>query len=73
VYGLAHRTLEKDDRADTVNLQGNTLTTKAKLAPGCGKATASAEGRSEEFDGVAALRAEPAANFAAANAAWRKE
>jgi hypothetical protein len=55
VYSLAHRALEKDDRADTVNLQGNTLTTKAKLALGCGKATARAEGKSEEFDGVAAL------------------
>jgi len=73
VYGLAHRPLEKGDRADTVNLQESTLTTKAKLALGCGKATAGAEGRFEEFDGVVALRAEPAANFTAANAARRKE
>jgi len=73
VYGLAHRALEKSDRADAVNLQGSTLTTKAKLALGCGKATAGAEGRAEEFDGAAAFRAEPAANFAAANAVWRKE
>jgi len=73
VYGLAHRVLEKGDRADTVNLQGSTLTTKAKLALGRGEATAGAERRFEEFDGVAALRAEPAANFTTASAAWRKE
>jgi hypothetical protein len=74
VYGLTHRALEKKgNRADTVNLQGSTLTTEAKLALGCGKATAGAEGRSEELDGVAALRAEPAADFAAANATWREK
>ena len=73
MYDLAQRGLEKGDRADTVNLQGSTLTTKAKLALGRGKATAGAEGRFEEFDGVAALRAEPAANFTTASAAWRKE
>jgi len=55
VYGLAHRTFEKGDRADTVNLQGSTLTTRAKLALGCENTTVRAEGRSEEFDGVAAL------------------
>jgi hypothetical protein len=69
VYGLAYRALKKGSRADAVNLQESTMTTKAKLAPGCGKATARAEGRFEEFDGAAALRTEPAANFVAANAA----
>jgi len=73
VYGLAHRALEKGDRADTVHLQESTLTTEAKRALGHRKATAEAEGRSEEFDGAAALRAEPAANFAAGSAAWRKK
>ena len=73
MYGLAHRVLEKGDRADTVNLQGSTLTTKAKLAPRRGEATEGAERRFEKFDGVAALRAEPAANFTTASAAWRKE
>jgi len=69
MYGLAHRALEKGDGADAVNLRGSTLTTKAKLALSHGEATAGAERRSEEFDGIAALRAEPAANFAAANTA----
>jgi hypothetical protein len=55
MYGLTHGALEKGDRADAVNLQGSTLTTKAKLALGCGKTTAGAEGRFEEFDGAAAL------------------
>jgi len=73
VYGLAHRALEKGDRANSVNLQEGTLTTKAKPALGRGETTAGAERRSEEFDDVAALRAEPAANFTAANAAWRKK
>jgi hypothetical protein len=55
VYGLAHGALEKGDGADTVNLQESALTTKAKLALGRGEATAGAERRSEEFDGVAAV------------------
>jgi len=73
VYGLAHGALEKGDRANSVNLQEGTLTTKAKPALGHGETTAGAERRPEEFDGVVALRTEPAADFTAANTAWRKK
>jgi hypothetical protein len=73
VYGLTHRALEKGNRADTINLQGSTLTAEAKLALGHGEATAGAERRSEEFDVAAALGAEPAANFATTDAAPRKK
>ena len=73
MYGLPHRALEKGDKADTINLQGSALTAKAKPALGRGEATAGAERRSEEFDVASALVTQPAANFAAADAAQRKQ
>jgi hypothetical protein len=73
MYSRTHRAFEKGDRADTINLQGSELTAKAKPALGRGEATAGAERRSEEFDVASALGTQPAANFAAADAAQRKQ